>query len=119
MLDCLASLPHLLRLLVESALHRFENVFVLPAGDASLLAAGAGRLDRAALASIGPVAAQGQAVFLVGVAVRQPVAGRTDVDILASQVTEVLLAETPSRKHARGHRLRQRDRDASIVACQD
>jgi hypothetical protein len=35
MLNRLASLPHFLRVLIKPALHRFQNVFVLPAGDAS------------------------------------------------------------------------------------
>ena len=65
MLNRLASLPHFLRVLIEPALHRFQNVFVFPAGDASLLAAGASFLDRAALACVGPVAAQDQSVFFV------------------------------------------------------
>jgi hypothetical protein len=42
---------------VEPALHRFENMLMLPSGDASFLACGAGALDGTALAGIGPVAA--------------------------------------------------------------
>jgi hypothetical protein len=57
MLDCFAPLTHLFWMLVEPALHRFENMLVLPPGDASLLAAGASLLDGAALACIGPVSA--------------------------------------------------------------
>jgi hypothetical protein len=33
MLDCLAPLAHLLRMLVEPALHRVENVLMLPSGN--------------------------------------------------------------------------------------
>ncbi len=53
MLDRLAPLAHLLRMLVEPALHRLENVLMLPSGDPSLLAGGAAVLDGAALAGVG------------------------------------------------------------------
>src|SRR4249920_2425661 len=59
-LDRLAPLAHLLRMLVEPALHRFENMLVLPSGDPALLAGGAAVLDGATLAGVGPVAAQDQ-----------------------------------------------------------
>jgi gas vesicle protein len=59
------TLTHLFRMLVEPALHRFENLLMLPSGDASLLATGASLLAGAALACIGPVAAQDQSVFLI------------------------------------------------------
>ena len=55
MLDRLAPLAHLLRAFVEPALHRLENVLMLPPGDPSLLAGGATVLDGAALAGVGPV----------------------------------------------------------------
>ncbi len=93
-LDRLAPLAHLLRMLVEPALHRFENVLMLPSGDPSLLGGGAVVLDGAVLAGIGLVAAQDQAVFLGRVVVGEPFAGRADVDVLISHVAEVLLAGT-------------------------
>ena len=40
-LDGLAPLAHLLRMLVEPTLHRLENVFMLPSGDPSLRGGGA------------------------------------------------------------------------------
>jgi hypothetical protein len=46
--------------LVEPALDGFENMLMLPARDPSLLAGGAAVLDGAALAEVGPVAAQDQ-----------------------------------------------------------
>src|SRR5476649_1578777 len=97
MLDRLAPLAHLLRMLVEPALHRLENGLMFPSGDPSLLAGGATVLDGAALAGVGPVAAQGQSVFLGRVVVGEPFAGRTDVNVLPSQIAEVLLAEAPCR----------------------
>ena len=56
-LNRLASLAHLFWMFVEPALHGFENMLMLPSGDASLLACGAGVFDGAALAGIGPVPA--------------------------------------------------------------
>jgi hypothetical protein len=41
-LDRLTTLAHLLRMFVEPTLHRVENVLMLPSGDPSLLAGGAG-----------------------------------------------------------------------------
>ena len=64
MLDRLAPLAHLLRMLVEPALYGLENMLMLPTGDPTLLARGAAVLDRAALASIGRVAIQDQSIFL-------------------------------------------------------
>ena len=69
MLDRLAPLAHFLRMLVEPALHRLENVLMLPSGDPSLLAGGATVLDGAAPAS--------QSIFLVRVVVGEPFTGRT------------------------------------------
>src|SRR6516162_2022982 len=96
MLDRLAPLAHFFRVLVEPALDGFENVFVLPARDPSLLAGGAAVLDGAALAGVGPVAAQDQPVFLVRVVVGESFTSRADVDILVRHVAEVLLAKAPS-----------------------
>ncbi len=54
MLDGFAARAHLVRLLVEAALHGFENMFVFPPRDAALLARGAAILDRAAPTRSGP-----------------------------------------------------------------
>ncbi len=51
----LAPPTHLLRMLVEPLLDGLENVLVLPAGDAALLARGAAMLDGASLAGVGPI----------------------------------------------------------------
>src|SRR5665213_3502222 len=97
MLDRLTPLAHLLRMLVEPALHRLENVLMLPSGDPSFLAGGAAVLDGAALAGFGRVAAQDQSIFRGGEGVGEPFIGRTHVNILRGHVAEVLLAETPLR----------------------
>src|SRR5262245_9334905 len=116
MLDRLSPLAHLFGMLVEAALHGVEHMLMLPSGDASLFGGGAAMLDRAALAGIGPVAAQDQSVLRICVAVRQPFPSRTDVDVFSGQIAEVLLAKAPLRLCVRGHRLGQRNRDACIVA---
>ena len=75
MLDRLTPLAHLLRMLVEPALHRLENVLMLPSGDPAFLASGAALLDGAALTGIGPIAAHDQSVFLGRIVVGEPFAG--------------------------------------------
>src|SRR5262245_11522322 len=97
MLDGLAPLAHLFRMLVQPALHRLDNVLMLPSGNPSLLAGCAAMLDGAALAGVGPVTMQEQAIFLVGVVVGEPFTGGTNVNVLLRHITEVLLAEAPFR----------------------
>jgi hypothetical protein len=81
----------LIRMLVEPALHRLKNVFMLPSGDPPLLAGGTAMLDGAAVAGIGPVAVQDEAIFFVRVPVGEekppnPESGRephlTEIDPL-------------------------------------
>src|SRR5208282_6501249 len=95
MLDRLPSLPHLLRVLIESALHHLDDVLMLPSLDPSLLALGAALLDGAVPAGVGHVAVHDQAFFLGRVGVGEPFVGRTNVNVLLSDVAEVLLAEAP------------------------
>ena len=71
-------------------------MLVFPSGDPTLLAGSATLLDDTALASIGPVAAQDQSVFLGRVAVGELLTGRTNINIVLSHVAEVLLAVAPS-----------------------
>jgi hypothetical protein len=54
-------------------------MLMLPSGDPSLLAGGAAVLDGAALAGVGPVAAQDQSIFFVRVVVGEPFSGRTEI----------------------------------------
>src|SRR6516162_5657130 len=119
MLDRLAPLAHFLRVLVEPALDGFENMFVLPTRDPSLFAGRAAALESAALAGVGPIATQDQPIFLIRVAVDEPLTSRADVDVLVSHVAEVLLAKAPLGLGVRGHRLWQRDRNARLLARQD
>src|SRR5690348_4542290 len=97
MLDRLAPLAHLLRMLVEPALHRLQNVLMLPSGDPSLLGGGAAGSKRTALARVGPVAVQDQAMFFIRVMVSDPFTGGADVNILLGHIAEVLLAKAPLR----------------------
>src|SRR5271167_3637373 len=97
MLDRFAPLAHLLRMLVEPALNGFKNMLVFPSRDPSFLGSRATMLDGAALAGIGPVAAQDQSVFLGRIAVGELLTGRTNVNVLVSHIAEVLLAEAAFR----------------------
>src|SRR4029077_13608282 len=107
------------RMLVEPALNGFENVLMFPSGDPSFLAGGESGLDCTALADVCPVAAQHQTVFLGRVVVGELLAGRTNVNVLVSNIAEVLLAEASFGFCVRGHRLWQRNRDTSLLACPD
>jgi hypothetical protein len=52
-LDRLAPLAHLLRMLVEPALNGFKNMLMFPSRDPSFLAGGAAVFDGATLAGVG------------------------------------------------------------------
>jgi hypothetical protein len=63
MFNGLAPLAHLLRMLVEPALHGFDNVLMFPSRDPSLLAGGTAMFDGAVLAGIGQIAVQDQSML--------------------------------------------------------
>src|SRR5580692_7934648 len=67
----------------------------------------------------GPVATQDHAFVLGCKGIGELLACRTNVNVLISHIAEVLLAEASFRLCVRGHRLWQRNRDASLLACQD
>src|SRR6202140_4952498 len=67
----------------------------------------------------GPVATQDHAFVLCCKGIGELLACRTNVNVLISYIAEVLLAEASFRLCVRGHRLWQRNRDASLLACQD
>ena len=73
---------HFLRMLVEPALDRLDDMFMFPARDAAFLALGTEILDRASLTGIGPVAVQRLSVFHVGEVMRQAFASRANVDAM-------------------------------------
>src|SRR4029077_8938991 len=93
MLRRLAAHAHLLWLRIETLLHGFERVFVLPSCDASLCARRTTRFERAARARRRPIAAQRLAGFLVGIPIGQRLARRAAIHIFCRQINEVLLAE--------------------------
>ena len=97
MFRCLATHCHFFWMLIETGLHSLEHGLVLPPGDQSFLAGGAAMLDSATLTGVGPVATQDQASVLGREGVGEPLAGRTNVNILHCHVAEVLLAEAPCR----------------------
>ena len=82
---------------VEPLLHRFENMLMLPSGDPPFLAGGTALFDGAALAGIGPVAAQDQPVFHGRLTIRELLAGGTDINVLLSRIAKVLFTEAASR----------------------
>src|SRR5262252_6636178 len=108
MFDCLATLTHRLRVLVEALLYRLHHMLVLPSRDPSLLAGGAAVLKRATAARIRPIAPQLLPVLLSRVAVAQLFARRAAVHILFAEIDEVLLAEPAFGLGTRCHRLGQR-----------
>src|SRR3979490_1879096 len=119
MLDCLTAHAHRLGCLLETLLHRFEYVLVFPSRDSPLGSCRTPGFERAARACRRPVAAQRLAVLLVRTTIGQLLARRAAIDILSRQINEILLAETAIRLRARCHRLRQRRRNVSLLACQN
>src|SRR5262245_20456441 len=111
MLDRLAPYTHLLWMLIETPLHRLDDVLVLPSRHAALGTGRTLRLERALRTCAGPVVLQVLAVLLTRIAIDQPLIGRAAVDILLRQIDEVLLAEAALRLRTRTQRLRQRHRD--------
>ena len=93
-LDPLPTLTPSSLVFIEPALNRFKNVLVFPSRDAALFPGGALMFDGAVRASVGPVAAQHQPVFFVSIAGGEPFSGRTDLDVLFSDVAEVQRAKT-------------------------
>src|SRR6202795_508987 len=67
----------------------------------------------------GPVATQDHAFVLGCKGIGELLACRTNGNVLINHIAEVLLAEASFRLCVRGHRLWQRNRDASLLACPD
>ena len=89
MLGRLAAQAHCLRVLIETLLHGFEHVLMLPSRDAPLGSLRTLRLERAVRARRRPITAQRLAVLLVRITIGQLLAGRTAIDILRRQVDEL------------------------------
>src|SRR5262249_38747863 len=101
MLDRLAACTHRLRVFIEPLLRGFENVLVLPAWNASLVARRAFRFQLTIRAGVRPITPHHLAILLGRHAIAQLLAGRTAIDILGGIVDEVLLAETTIRLRTR------------------
>src|SRR5262245_31310970 len=119
MLDRLAASTHRIRIFVQARLHGIDNVLVLPTRDAALRSLRALSLQRAGAARVGPVAVQDQSFFLIRGMVGELLAGRTNVNVPRSHVAKILLAKAAFRLRLRCLRFWQRDRDASLFACED
>src|SRR5262249_5001731 len=78
---------------VQPLLHGVDHGLMFPALDPALTAARALLLERTVGAPGGPVGVQRLAVLDRAEAARQPLAGRTAIDVSIGQVDEVLLAE--------------------------
>src|SRR5438132_7116264 len=94
-------------------------MLVLPSRDPPLRPRRALVFEPAVLARGCPVAPQHLSGFFVRIAIWQPLASWAAIGILLGQIHEVLLAEAPLRLGPRGQRLRQRHRDARLVAFKD
>src|SRR5437762_151278 len=94
-------------------------MLMLPARDPPLRSCRAKGFERAVWTCRCPVAPQHLAGFFVRIAIWQPLASWTAVNILFGQISEVLLAEAPLRFSAGRQRLRQCHCDACLVAGED
>src|SRR5215475_11668569 len=119
MFDCLATLAHGLRVLVEALLYGLHHILMLPSRDPTLLAGGAAVLELAVAACIRPIALQLLPVLFVRVAVGQLFARRAAVHILIAEIDEVLLAEPAFGLSTRCHGLGKRHGDSGLVARED
>src|SRR5262249_45157255 len=88
-----ATHAHRLRVLIETLLHGFEQVFVFSSCDPAFVTCRAARFEGTARTCRRPIATQRLAVFLVRVPVGQLLTCRAAVDILCGQIDEILLAE--------------------------
>lgn len=80
-LECKASDAHQVGIALHPIIHLVDQMFVLPAGDAALLAGRTARLERAILTIILPVTPMHQASLFAGIAVGQLPSGRAGVAI--------------------------------------
>src|SRR6516162_4721122 len=90
----LAAYAHRLRVLIETLLHGFEHVLMLPPSDQPLLGRGAAMLDGATLTGVGPVTAQNQSAFFCREGISKRFSSGTNVNVLLFDIAEVLLAES-------------------------
>ena len=70
---------------------------MLPSCDPSLFGGGAAMLDGAALTSVGPVTAQNQSAVFSREGVRKRLSSGANINVLLSDIAEVLLAKSPFR----------------------
>src|ERR1700757_1426710 len=93
MLSRLAAQAHRLWVLIETLLHGFEKMFVLPSRNPPLWSRCTLRFERTGRTCRRPITAQGLAILLVRVTIAKLLTSRATVRILCRQIDEVLLAE--------------------------
>ena len=120
MLDGFSAHTHGLRVFIETALDVFENVFVFPSGDRTLIGGRAALLQPAEGACSRRVAPLLKALSLPFVRDElQHLARRADVRVVPCNVAKVGLPEHAPRPIVRRLRLRHRHRDIGFSAFQD
>src|SRR5205814_6707308 len=119
MLDRLAAYAHLVRIPIEPRLHGLTDGFMFPARYPPLFACRALGLQCAALACGGPIAPQCLAFLFIGVAIGSLLTRGTKIRVVRGDIDEVLLAKATFGVDARGHWLRQIDRDTGFLARQN
>src|ERR1035437_7995961 len=102
MLYRLASDAHAVRSVIQAGLHGFENILVLPAGHAALLARSTFLLDGTLLAVRTPIAVLHQAVLETCVSPNQVFSGRAAVFVLLCVINEIGPVESSIRLGTRG-----------------
>jgi hypothetical protein len=113
------SSTHCSGVVVKPILNFLENGFVLPSCDAAFSSCRALRFQRAGFAVACPIAAQRLSFLYVHTAISQPLAGGTAINIVGSDIDEVLFAEAASSFGTRSLRLRQYHGDAGLLAGLD
>ena len=117
-LDCLSPDPHHLRRMIESRLHILKNSLVFPTSHATLRAGRAALLQRTLLAIRTPVFTDLQAALNGRESPNQSLPSRALIFVRLCVVNEVILPEAAISSGHLGHRLRDKHRYSSLVACE-
>ena len=119
MLDGAPPDAHQVWVALHPIIHLIDKMFVLPAGDAALLAGRTARLERAILTIILPVTPMHQASLFAGIAVGQLPSGRAGVAINLGVVDKVGLHVHALLAVAGGVRSRHCGGDAILLTGED
>ena len=91
--DSASSDGHCIRLPVESTLHNFQYMFVLPSSDAAIVAGRTSFLEMATGAGTGPVHPQIHVMFNSGKSIYGALASRASIQVAFRHIDEVGLRE--------------------------